>query len=218
MRRLVPLPLLALIAGTAATPLAAEVELSLYLGAQSAPHSRVTVADDPLIPDEDFLVGWQGRSFEPPPYYGLRATWWRDANMGFGADFSHAKVYSGEDGRAAGYETLEFTDGINILTANAYYRWPGGLGALTPYVGAGIGVALPHVEVTKNGSETFGYQYTGPALALLAGASYPLSERVSVFGEVKSTYSWNEADLSSGGTLRTNIVTNALNIGVSYAF
>lgn len=200
----------------------AEVDLSFYGGAQSAPHSVVTVTD-PAIGSEEFTAAWEGQSFSAPPYYGLRATWWRSEEIGFGLDFVHGKV-AADDATLAenGYDRLEFTDGINILTANAYRRWSDGLAGMTPYVGGGLGVAIPHVEVTKTGpggtSETFGYQMTGPAVTWIAGASYPISEQWSVFGEYKGTYSMNKADLDSGGTLETDIVTNALNLGVSFSF
>ena len=193
-------------------------ELSVYGGWQDAPHSRVYV-DDPVIGTEDFLADWEGRSFEAPPYYGLRATWWQSETLGFGVDFTHSKVYPTDATLADnGYDTLEMTDGINILTANVYRRWPGAFGQLTPYVGGGIGASIPHVEVEKNGSSTFGYQVTGPAIAIIAGASYPINDQWAVFGEYKGTYSQNEAELDSGGTLQTDIVTNALNLGVSFNF
>ena len=41
---------------------------------------------------------------------------------------------------------------------------------------------------------------------------------VGVFGEYKGTYSVNEADLTNGGTLKSDIVTNAINVGVSFSF
>lgn len=197
----------------------AEVELSFYGGSQSAPHSVVTVTGDPLIPDEEFTAGWDGLSFSAPPQYGVRATWWQESNYGFGVELNHAKVYADAETRADnGYEVLEFTDGINILTVNGFRRWQDAFGGLTPYVGAGLGVSVPHVEVTKNGSETFGYQLTGPAVAWMAGATYPINDRWSVFGEYKGTYSINSADLDSGGTLETNIITNSINFGVGFNF
>ena len=55
-------------------------------------------------------------------------------------------------------------------------------------------------------------------VALMAGASYEVTDSVSVFGEYKGTYSQNEADLVGGGTLESDIVTNALNLGVSFNF
>jgi len=51
-----------------------------------------------------------------------------------------------------------------------------------------------------------------------AGVLYPLGRKWSVFGEYKGNYSWNKADLDNGGNLETNILTNAINIGVSYTF
>lgn len=201
-----------------ATPAMAEVELSFYGGAQSSPHSDVFVTGDPAYPDRTF-VGWEGRSFEAPPYYGLRATIWRNAEFGYGLDFTHNKIYPapGElDGTP--YETLEFTDGLNTLTVNAYRRWPAALGSLTPYVGGGLGLSIPHVEVSNGVTETYGYQITGGAATWIAGASYPISEDWSVFGEYKGTYSQNSADLDGGGTLETDIITNAVNVGVSFSF
>ncbi len=198
---------------------AAEVSLSFYGGSQESPHAEVSVRGNPLIPDEDFTAGWEGRSFEAPPYYGVRATWWRSEELGFGVDFTHAKVYADDETLADdGYDVLEFTDGINILTVNVYRRWQNAWGDFTPYVGGGLGLSIPHVEVEKNGSSTYGYQVTGPALRWLAGASYPIAENWDVFGEYMGTYSQNEADLDEGGTLSTDIVTNALNVGVSFSF
>lgn len=201
----------------AATPVAAEVELSFYLGAQSAPHSRID--GENASGDFDELIRWEGRSFDAPPYYGLRATWWTSETLGYGVEFNHAKVYSDEDDASdAGFSTLEFTDGINYLTANVWRRWPEQFGGLTPYVGAGLGLSIPHVETDDGENETFEYQITGPAATLTAGASYDLTADWSVFGEYKFAYSSNEADLDGGGTLNTDIVTNALNVGVSFDF
>ena len=206
-----------------ALPLAAtaEVDLSLYGGWQTAPHSDVTV-NDPVITgglDETFFAEWEGRSFEMPPYYGIRATYWSGPTLGFGVDFTHAKVYATDETlRDNGYDRLEFTDGINTLTVNAYRRWPGAFGDVTPYVGAGLGLSIPYVEVEKNGSSTLGYQVTGPAATLLAGASYELNDRWSLFGEYKFTYTSNKADLDTGGTIESDIILNALNVGITYSF
>jgi lipid A oxidase len=202
---------------------AAQVELGFYGGYQTAPHSSVSVRGDSILDDEDFTAGWEGRSFQTPPYYGLRGTWWQSETLGFGLDFVHAKVYADDETLADNdYDRLEFTDGINILTVNVYRRWPESFAGLTPYLGGGAGISVPHVEVTKssdNGtSETFEYQLTGPAVTWMAGASYPISEQWSVFGEYKGTYSMNKADLDSGGTLETDIITNAVNVGISFSF
>ncbi len=201
-----------------AAPAAAEIELSFYGGAQNAPHSDVFITGDSNYPAKTF-IGWEGRSFEAPPYYGWRATLWQSQTFGYGIDFAHNKVYP-QEGELDGtpFETLEFTDGLNTLTVNAYRRWPGAFGMATPYVGGGLGVAVPHVEVSNGITETFGYQVTGPAATWIAGASYPINDDWSVFGEYKGTYSQNTADLDGGGTLETDIITNAVNLGISFSF
>lgn len=197
----------------------AQSELSFYGGIQSAPHSTVSGNDPGGIGLFDFTAGWEGRSLSLPPYYGFRYTRWTSDTFGWGIDFNHAKVYADDATLAAsGLTRLEFSDGINILTVNAYRRFPDTGWAVIPYVGAGVGVSIPHVEVDSAGGTTFEYQLTGPAVQVVAGASYPLNDRWSVFGEYKGTYSMNNADLTNGGTLDTNIVTNALNIGVSLGF
>ncbi len=196
----------------------AQVELSFYGGMQNAPASDISIRNDSVIGDDDFSLSWEGRSFDAPPYYGLRATSWRSPTFGIGVDFAHNKVYPTEDSLPGTYEVLEFTDGLNTLTVNAYRRWNDALGNVTPYVGGGLGISMPHVEVTSGGSETFGYQLTGPAATWIAGASVPITDRMSVFGEYKGTFSSNTADLAGGGTLETDIVTNALNLGLSFNF
>ena len=197
----------------------AEVELSFYGGWQTAPHSVVTIEGDSVLPEDEFTAGWEGRSFTMPPYYGLRATWWRSESLGFGLDFSHDKVYADDATLAeSGLDHFEFSDGLNILTVNAYRRWDQALGGLTPYVGGGIGLSLPHVEVVTPETRTWEYQLGGPAVAWMAGVSYPINDRWSVFGEYKGTYSQNVVELETGGTVETDIITNSVNLGVSFSF
>ncbi len=64
----------------------------------------------------------------------------------------------------------EFTDGMNTLTANAYRRFQP-MGDFAPYVGAGIGLAIPHVEVSNGVTSTEEYQHIGPAATQLARSS-----------------------------------------------
>lgn len=196
----------------------AEMEFSFYTGIQDAAHGRI-YGTGGTVDGDDYLIDWEGRSFELPPYYGLRATWWQSEALGFGVDVNHVKVYASDASLAdSGYDILGFTDGLNIITVNAYRRFPNLDWGVTPYIGAGAGVAMPHVEVSKGGSETIGFQVTGPAVTVVAGASYPLSDTVSVFGEYKGTYSQNKAELDDGGTLEADIVTNAVNLGLSFRF
>ncbi|MFZ7091536.1 outer membrane protein [Primorskyibacter sp. 2E233] len=209
----------AVLAGMAA-PAAAEVELSFYTGWQTLPHSRLSGELPNGGGSYDELVGWDGKSFQMPPYYGARATWWRSETLGFGLEYTHTKAYAPDSTKnALGFSRLEFSDGHNVLTANVLRRWPERWGDLTPYVGGGLGIAFPHVDATHNsGSRTYGFQVTGPAMRLLAGVSYPINDRFSMFGEYQFTYSSNEGEFDGGGTFNTDIKTNALNIGISLNF
>lgn len=202
----------------AASPVGAEVELSFYGGFQSAPPSDISVSGDSVLPDDDFSVAWEGLPFEWPLYAGARATYWATSEYGFGLDYTHNKTYPQDGELPAGYRALEFTDGLNTWTLNGYKRWQNAFGDVTPYVGAGVGISAPGVEIRYGTSDTFEYQITGPAATWIAGASYPISDQWSIFGEYKGTYTQNTVDLETGGTLSSDIVTNAVNLGVSFRF
>lgn len=212
----------AILAGlVAAQPASAEFALSLYSGFQSAPHSRVSGNDPAGAGPFSFGAGWEGRPFAAPPHYGLRATWWRDENWGFGVDFNHTKVYADAATlTASGFQVLEFSDGLNNLTLNVTRRWTKPGRRWSPYVGAGLGVVIPHVEVQSQAGSplTFEYQMAGPSAALNAGIEYSFNQHWAMFGEYKGTYSQVKADLTGGGSLKTNVITNALNIGLTYRF
>jgi len=199
-------------------PASAEMGLSVYGGFQTAPHSDVEVSDGP-----DFTAEWEGQSFQMPPYYGIRGTWWMDnlgiPNLGLSVDFSHAKVYADSDTLASsGWSHFEFTDGINLLTLNALYRMPIEGTKFVPYVGAGAGINVPHVEVTRASGTTFDYQLGGATVQAQAGLAYDFDENWSAFVEYKGNYSWVDVEIDSGASLKTNILTNAVNVGVSYRF
>jgi lipid A oxidase len=199
----------------------ADTELSVYGGYQTAPHSGVTGNDPEATWTDEFTAGWLGKSFSMPPYYGMRAIRWRADNWGWGAEFTHSKVYADDETRSTnGYSRFEFTDGLNIVTVNGMRRWPGQWGEkITPYVGAGIGFAMPHVDIRAiGGVHTFGYQVTGPAVRATAGASYQLNDTWAAFAEYQGIYSMNKVDLENGGSFETNVITNAINVGMSFSF
>ena len=209
---------ISVILGLLAVPAGAETEISLYGGLQSAPPSDITVSGDSVLPDDSFRQSWEGKPFEWPIYAGFRATYWSSETFGFGLDYTHNKTYPENDVLPAGYRALEFTDGLNTWTINAYHRWPQFYGTVTPYVGAGLGLSAPGVEVRYGASDTFEYQITGPAATWLAGASIPINEKWSAFAEYKGTYTINDVELDTGGRLETEIVTNAINFGISFSF
>lgn len=223
-------------------PAAAEMQFSAYFGYGPSHDSDVTVAQPNGTNITLGGVNWDDDSFNPdsgPPYYGLRLTYWKPAkpNWGIALDYTHAKVkpdlaqtvaangtrdgaaVNGQEPLSNTVSKLEFTDGLNLLTLNLLYRWDKP-NHWTPYVGAGAGLSIPHVEFRRNngGPQTFEYQVTGAAVQALAGLEKRFNDRWGVFGEYKISYAQNEADLAGGGTLETDIFTHHLIFGLSYHF
>ena len=208
-----------------ASPMAqAETTFSFYTGDQSAPHSRVW--GDDVAPfgagPFDFTAGWEGRPFVAPIHWGIRIMHWTPSNWGFGFDGNHNKVYAdAETFTKSGFEVLEFSDGLNTTTFNVTKRWVQPGRKTVYYAGGGVGYVMPHVEVktTDSSPHTFEYQIAGPSAMLNAGAEFPINNTVSLFAEYKITYNVVRAKLDGGdgsGYLNTNVITNAINLGVTY--
>lgn len=153
------------------------------------------------------------------PYFGLRLTRWSEAhpNWGLAFDNVHAKIAASP--MPDGFTTLEFTDGVNMMTGNLHYRFIN-QSSFTPYAGVGIGITTPHVEVTntEGTSETFRYQFGGPAAQVLAGLEREINDRWSVFGELKFAKFWISVDLDGGGSLSTDILSRQIAFGINYTF
>lgn len=173
--------------------------------------------------EDDRSVDWDGAGFDMPPYWGVRGVYWlsRTSNWGFAIDFAHQKALADINFAADPvYDRLEFTDGNNLLLFEVLYRLsPMMNGTLVPYVGAGAGVTIPHVEVTlDSGSKTYEYQLAGPAAQVLAGLEYKLNPTWSLFTEFKLSYSHISADLKGGGQLETDLWSPQLALGLTYRF
>ena len=108
--------------------------------------------------------------------------YWLDSKPGWGVglEYTHSKAYAKLNGTTAGalYDTLEFTDGNNIVTGNILYRFsPWEFYRIRPYAGFGIGVTIPHVEVSLVGDpvKTFEYQLAGFAGQGFVGLEMPFT-------------------------------------------
>ena len=198
----------------------AESEFSVYGGTQSSPHSTVYNTSSTPPSDTSLYTGWKASPLSFPIYAGWRYTNWSDNDWGYAINYSHTKAIS-LDQASAGYSRLEFTDGANpftlILLKRFSYR------AVKPHVGAGLGFSVPHVEAqwttTSNttSAKTYEYQYGGPVATLLAGFSYPINDKWNLLTEFQMHYMKLDVAVD-GGRLKTNLITNALNLGVSYRF
>ena len=213
-----------------AAPAAAEMEVSLYLGVQSVQEST---GSGTLPGGAAFSrsFDWKGNPLDAPIYYGGRVMWWTANNIGFGIAGTHTKAYaSAGDLAALGMSRFELSDGHNIFTANVMKRWPGAFASAkwTPYVGGGVGIAVPHVDAQVIGAtnRTYDYETTGMALRGIAGMKYNFNEDWAIFGEYQFTWSDNEITIDpdpavpgqAPGQLNTDLLTHAVNIGISYSF
>ncbi len=208
----------ALVAATAAH---AEVQLSAYTGGNANFASKVKLERGALR--DSRTVDWDGKPFEMPPYWGLRATYWmeKQSPWGIALDYTHQKAYADINFAADPiYDHLEFTDGNNIVTLNAMYRFQKPTSSWGYYVGGGPGVAIPSVEVTLDGvaQKTHEYQITGFAAQALAGVQYKFTDHIAAFGEGKITYTQNDGDLAGGGTIKTDLWSPHALVGLSYSF
>ena len=203
----------------------AKMSIELYGGYQTSPHSvvmgnyRASSISDELVPFR-FTAGWKGKSFSMPPYYGIRFTNWKSIS-GLGLDFTHSKAYADRITRTnAGFELLQFTDGLNNLTIHRQIELDIIQNRILTYYGYGAGVILPHVEfqADKTLTRTFEYQYGGPTIAFNSGFRVPIAEHKFFFAEYKFTASWLDVNLNGGGSLETRILTNALNVGLGFEF
>jgi lipid A oxidase len=195
----------------------AESEFALYSGVQGSPHSTVTNFNG----TKDFF-SWQGQSLKMPIYAGWRYTEWLDDQWGVALNFTHVKDYANlPDAVNVKYDTLEFTDGANPITLIALRRFEPTASGLKPYVGVGAGITMPHVEELRIGSpqtdKTFGYQYGGPAVTALAGFKYPINDKWDLMTEFQVHYMMFDVRVA-GGRLKTNLISNAINIGAVYRF
>lgn len=203
-------------------PAHAELELSGYGGMNWNFSSKVDLSKGGTT--DSRTVDWNGKSFQMPPYWGARGTYWFKPQTSWGVafDYTHAKAYADIDFSAdTTYDHLEFTDGNNIFTLNAMYRVKHPESRWSYYGGVGAGVAVPHTEVELDAfpsEKTREYQLTGLAAQVLAGAQYRFAQNWGVFGEGKLSYTHDDSDLVGGGTLKTDIWSPHAILGLSYHF
>lgn len=217
----------ALLAGTALSRpvMAGEFQGWVYGGVTYTLPSHITLKPDRLSPSVTYKdVRWRGAAFSPPPYWGLRGTYWFDQFPGWGVgfDYSHVKVIAVRPPALnAIADHLEYTDGLNLLTFDAMYRralW----GPITGYAGLGVGVNVPSVEVTLrppfDTTPTHQYELGGPAVQGKIGLEYNIGWNIAAFTEYKLAYAHTDVSIRNGGREKDQFVTNQFVFGLSYKF
>ncbi len=95
----------------------------------------------------------------------------------------------------------------------------GSAGALQPYLGAGIGYITEVDFDVPSGTAAGEYSDRGGfAFQLIGGASYPISERASVFGEIRYFDAGSLSLSSDTATLDVDYSTLDLGFGLTFNF
>ena len=238
---------------------AKDTRIGAYGGVTYTHPSDVTITNpgrtDMTVKD----VNWIGMPFKSPIYYGVRVQRLApNASFGTMVDFTHAKAiavnaqeatFEGtRDGKPLPakarigdtFRHLEFSHGHNMLTWNGLFRMPAFWSKVRPYVGAGVGITLPHTEIgfRDQNARTYEYQYAGLVGQVLGGVEINLG-RTTAFFEYKFSYSpydvplsheprgfllftdiwrqfkaWASGDQSPGGRLATKLATQHAIAGV----
>jgi hypothetical protein len=210
----------------------ADLQLAAYGGPAHTMASGLTFRHG--VTDLSFnAIAWKGQPFKPPIYYGVRGILWpANARQGIMVDFTHIKAKAvlesvvdqsgmrdgtpvpSQERLSATFDKLEFTHGYNLLTFNLVRRRPLASEKLLAYVGAGAGVAIPHVEVGRAGftpkTRTSEYQLAGPALQVLGGMEWRVTPHISLFVEYKLSCSTISGAVKGGGSVETNLCTHQL--------
>lgn len=193
-----------------------EYMVAAYGGAPYTYPSRVTLKKPGLHDFSAEPVEWRGEPFIDPIYYGVRVVrWFGEGRTGSMLDFTHSKAiaelqndakFKGMINGAEAPETaklnevfrrLEFSHGHNMLTLNGLMRLADLHPRLSPYVGLGLGINLPHTEVQMKADKarTYEYQYTGPVLQALIGLEFRVP-RMSYFIEYKFSFASYDVPLT----------------------
>ncbi len=218
----------------------AETTLMLYLGVSFTHDSEIRLRQ-PGGTDLTYRdISWASQSFKSPFYYGVRLTHHFESRRDWGVmlDFFHDKVFAdtqkpvrvtgtrggepvdGTEPLGATVQGFNMSHGMNYLTLDVVHRWnscaePGCTGRLQPYVGAGAGLVIPHVEATLGDQSVGEYQVHGPAFQALGGVAWPFASRFSLASEYRFTHTAVTVDVP-GGTLGTTVDTHHVILGPAF--
>lgn len=186
-------------------------------------------------------VQWRDRSYEMPPYYGLRISFWPtpNATFGYGIDFVHYKVYAvtGATTTVTGtlngvpYNQVEpisntldrfsISHGVNLTTFNLHWRNRQGVtedypsGRFQPYAGIGAGFVINHPESEIDGDFFEKYQWGGFGWQVFFGAEYRFNPKWGLFLEYKFTDYKAKVDTAQNGTGEARFKSNHIALGTT---
>jgi opacity protein-like surface antigen len=221
-----------LVAGRA--PAQADWVVSAYLGTSKTATNTVTIEPKTGGAFDVGPISYETFAFESPAYYGGRLTFFLPAMpwLGVGLEFTHNKAIADVaqlvsiDGAPPTplsdvLRRLELSNGLNFALANVVVRRPIALGgsgdriALMAY--GGLGAAVPHVETTFAGEETFEYQVTGLGWQAGGGAEWRIASGLSAIADLRVTGGRQRLDMKTG-TLVGAFTSTQVDFGIGWHF
>jgi hypothetical protein len=155
---------------------------------------------------------YETRGLEGPLHYTARLTHWRQ-DRGWSLELLHHKLFLRNPPQ--GVEALSISHGFNIVAlsrAYALYHWRFRLG---------LGPVIAHPEVRIAGATYDGdYELAGAAGVGSAGATFALTEQLSVIGEVAATFGYVNVHPRGEPPLTFSVRNPAIHarIGFGYRF
>jgi hypothetical protein len=217
---------------------AQERYISLGFGTSQTARSDMTLRGFPAGTDARFGgVTWRNEPFVGTPYYVLKFGGYfkRQPRLGVEFDFTHDKAIARTEqnvrvtGTYAGsavdaveplrnkVETVRFTNGVNILSLVALYRFADGDDRWQPYVGLGPSYYLVWSRNTVDGAERYtryrgaGWGWTGQA-----GIRYRLNRNNLLYAELKYTSGPARAKTRDDGEIATRLRAFHQTFGFAY--
>ena len=196
---------------SAAAAQQAEWSVELLIGDAFNPTSRTQIHHAQTSP-APFGGDYETRGLEGPMHYAWRATRWYE-NRGWELQLLHHKLYLRN--RPPGVEALAISHGFNIVTlGRAYARDPWRFRL-------GLGPVIAHPEARIGGiSYGSGYELAGAAALGSVGATFELTPRWSIAGEIAATFGYADVHPDGEPALRFSVRNPAIHaqFGIGYRF
>lgn len=219
--------MLLLAALCACSPLRGDNLLAVYTG-------LTAINDGPLLLESDTRderllfrnVSWEGRSFTPPLYWGVRYTRLlkKDGSLeiGIGAEFVHLKAYLQTERAVQGegvwqgatptlgdvIESFSISHGVDLLLANLVIKRGPILGQI------GYGINISHFESTLTGFPHLeGTEFGGDAFQAGLGVHLPIWQSIYFFAGYRFSATTPTGAVSGGNEARPKLRVHHFDFG-----
>ncbi len=174
-------------------------EWSVGTGAATNYEQSVTIKMDSGDDINMDSVGFDTKPFSTPPYYTIRGGYWQDESA-WEMELVHHKLYAKTSDLDPQVNNFEITDGYNLLYVNRAVQARPNWNARV-----GLGLVIPHPDVTVNGERSHGgYQLGGGSAQFALEREFALSEQWLLSLEGKVSYSYAQITLDYGEAVVPN--------------